>query len=78
MTVSASLHKSTVEAIRSRVGKRGFSRYVEGAVLRQIEQDNLREVLDDFESVNGPADQQAVSEWSMLLRGEATGQAGAA
>ena len=30
MTVSASLHAGTVEAVRSRVGKRGFSSWTHG------------------------------------------------
>jgi hypothetical protein len=53
MTVSASLHAGTVEAVRSRVGKRGFSSYVEAALLRQIEQDNLAELVDEYTSTEG-------------------------
>lgn len=48
MTVSTSLHAGTVEAVRSRVGKRGFSSYVEAALRRQIEQDNLAELIDEY------------------------------
>jgi hypothetical protein len=51
--VSASLHAGTVEAVRSRVGKRGFSSYVEAALLRQIEQDNLAELVDEYTSTEG-------------------------
>lgn len=47
VTVSTSLHAGTVEAVRSRVGKRGFSSYVEAALRRQIEQDNLAELVDE-------------------------------
>lgn len=53
MTVSASLHAGTVEAVRSRVGKRGFSSYVEAALRRQIEQDNLAELVDEYTSTEG-------------------------
>jgi hypothetical protein len=53
MTVSTSLHAGTVEAVRSRVGKRGFSSYVEAALRRQIEQDNLAELVDDYTSTEG-------------------------
>jgi hypothetical protein len=74
MTVSTSLHQGTVEAVRSRVGKREFSRYVEEAVVRRIARDNLRELLDDFEAVNGPPDQRAVEEARAFLRGETSGQ----
>lgn len=53
MTVSTSLHAGTVEAVRSRVGKRGFSSYVETALRRQIEQDNLAELIDEYTSTEG-------------------------
>jgi hypothetical protein len=53
MTVSTSLHAGTVEAVRSRVGKRGFSSYVEAALRRQIEQDNLAELIDDYTDAEG-------------------------
>jgi hypothetical protein len=53
MTVSTSLHAGTVEAVRSRVGKRGFSSYVEAALRRQIEQDKLAELVDEYTSAEG-------------------------
>ena len=53
MTVSTSLHAGTVEAVRSRVGKRGFSSYVEAALRRQIEQDNLAELVDEYTRTEG-------------------------
>ena len=53
MTVSASLHAGTVEAVRSRVGKRGFSSYLEAALRRQIEQDNLAELVREYTSAEG-------------------------
>jgi hypothetical protein len=53
MTVSTSLHAGTVEAVRNRVGKRGFSAYVEAALRRQIEQDNLAELVDEYTSTEG-------------------------
>lgn len=53
MTVSTSLHAGTVEAVRSRVGKRGFSSYVEAALRRQIEQDNLAELIDEYTDIEG-------------------------
>jgi hypothetical protein len=42
------LHAGTVEAVRSRVGRRGFSAYVEAALRRQIEQDNLAELVEEY------------------------------
>lgn len=53
MTVSTSLHAGTVEAVRRRVGKRGFSSYVEAALRRQIEQDNLAELIDEYTGTEG-------------------------
>lgn len=73
MTVSASLHKGTVEAVRARVGKREFSRYVEEAVLRRIAHDNLGDLVAELERVNGPVDRQAVEEARAFLRGEDPG-----
>ncbi|MHA6758690.1 hypothetical protein [Streptacidiphilus sp. PAMC 29251] len=74
MTVSTSLHKGTVDAVRARVGKREFSRYVEEAVVRRIARDKLGELLDDFERINGPADRQAVDDARAFLRGETCGE----
>jgi hypothetical protein len=53
MTVSTSLHVGTVEAVRNRVGKRGFSAYVESALRHQIEQDNLAELVNEYTSTEG-------------------------
>ena len=53
MTVSVSLHGGTVEAVRARVGRRGFSSYVEAALRRQIEQDNLAELVSEYTSAEG-------------------------
>jgi hypothetical protein len=53
ITVSTSLHAGTVQAVRSRVGKRGFSSYVEAALRRQIEQDNLAELVAEYTGAAG-------------------------
>jgi hypothetical protein len=53
ITVSTSLHAGTVAAVRSRVGKRGFSSYVEAALRRQIEQDNLAELVAEYTGTAG-------------------------
>ena len=53
MTVSTSLHSGTVQAVRNRVGQRGFSAYVEAALRRQIEQDSLAELVDEYTSTEG-------------------------
>jgi hypothetical protein len=47
--------------VRERVGKRGVSAYLEKAAQRQIERDNLDELIADFDKVHGPADPEAVA-----------------
>ncbi|WP_406421416.1 hypothetical protein OH809_18275 [Streptomyces sp. NBC_00873] len=75
--ISVSLTAGTLHAIRERVGKRGVSAYLEMAAQRQIERDNLDELLADFEKVNGPTDPGTVSDKrAKLTRG--TPEAGAA
>ncbi|MEV6858035.1 hypothetical protein ACIF6I_25330 [Streptomyces microflavus] len=60
--ISVSLTAGTLHAIRERVGKRGVSAYLEAAAQRQIERDNLDELLADFEKVNGPTDAASVAD----------------
>lgn len=60
--ISVSLTAGTLHAIRERVGKRGVSAYLEAAAQRQIERDNLDELLADFEKANGPADAASVAD----------------
>jgi hypothetical protein len=62
VTVSTSLHAGTVEAVRSRVGRRGFSSYVEAALRRQIEQDNLAELVDEYTSAEGDFSAEEMAE----------------
>lgn len=52
-SVSVSVHEGTIEAVRARVGKRGVSGYIEAAIQRQIERDNLAELVADHESRHG-------------------------
>jgi len=52
--VSVSFHIGTISAVRSRVGKRGVSAYIEAAVQRQIERDNLDEIIAAAEAEHGP------------------------
>ncbi|MEV6315530.1 hypothetical protein [Streptomyces sp. NPDC051776] len=59
--ISVSLTAGTLQAIRERVGKRGVSAYLEKAAQRQIERDNLDELIADFDEANGPADPEAVA-----------------
>jgi hypothetical protein len=75
--VSVTLTAGTLQAIRERVGKRGLSAYLERAAQRQIERDNLDELIADFDKVNGPADPGAVAAKRARLSGPAS-DAGAA
>lgn len=67
--ISVTLSTGTLRAIRERVGKRGVSAYLERAAQRQIERDNLDELIADFDKVHGPADPQAVAAKRAKLTG---------
>ncbi|MFD4634023.1 hypothetical protein ACFVYR_20030 [Streptomyces sp. NPDC058284] len=67
--ISVSLTAGTLQAIRERVGKRGVSAYLEKAAQRQIERDNLDELIADFDQANGPADPEAVASKRAKLNG---------
>ncbi|MFC9287018.1 hypothetical protein [Streptomyces sp. NPDC057052] len=76
--ISVTLSAGTLHAIRERVGKRGVSAYLERAAQRQIERDNLDELIADFEKVHGPADPEAVAAKRARLVGDASGTEAAA
>ncbi|MCX4437160.1 MULTISPECIES: hypothetical protein [Streptomyces] len=69
--ISVSLTAGTLQAIRERVGRRGVSAYLERAAQRQIERDNLDELIADFEEAHGPADAEAVAAKRAKLTGSA-------
>ncbi|MEV5280613.1 hypothetical protein [Streptomyces sp. NPDC052811] len=69
--ISVTLTAGTLHAIRERVGKRGVSAYLEKAAHRQIERDNLDELIADFDQANGPADPEAVAAKRAKLTGTA-------
>jgi hypothetical protein len=54
VSVSVTFHSSVIESVRERVGKRGVSRYVEAAVRRQIERDDLKALVAANEEIHGP------------------------
>lgn len=76
--ISVSLTAGTLRAIRERVGKRGVSAYLERAAQRQIERDNLEELIADFDRVHGPADPEAVAAKRAKLTGPGPGAEAAA
>jgi hypothetical protein len=59
--VSVSFHVGTISAVRSRVGRRGVSAYIEAAVQRQIERDNLDEIITAAEAEHGPVTAEAIA-----------------
>lgn len=71
--ISVTLTTGTLQAIRERVGKRGVSAFLESAAQRQIERDNLDELIADFDRVNGPADPEAVAAKRAKLTGPGAG-----
>ncbi|MFJ5712693.1 hypothetical protein [Streptomyces sp. NPDC093105] len=76
--VSVTLTAGTLQAIRERVGKRGVSAYLEKAAQRQIERDNLDELIADFDNIHGRADPEAVASKRAKLTGGPASDAGAA
>ncbi|WP_320777034.1 hypothetical protein [Streptomyces sp. CRN 30] len=76
--ISVTLTAGTLQAIRERVGRRGVSAYLEKAAQRQIERDNLDELIESFEQVHGPADAAAVEAKRARLTGGASGAGAAA
>lgn len=67
-----------MQAIRERVGRRGVSAYLEQAAQRQIERDNLEELIAAFDDVHGPADSEAVAAKRAKLMGRTPGAGAAA
>ncbi|GAA0377480.1 hypothetical protein Acor_43330 [Acrocarpospora corrugata] len=64
---SVTIPETLAEVVQARVGKGGFSAYVTAALQRQIERDNLRELIEAAESQHGPVDQADVAAKRALL-----------
>ncbi|GAB2905855.1 hypothetical protein GCM10027075_01900 [Streptomyces heilongjiangensis] len=71
-----SVHEGTIAAVRTRVGKRGISAYVEAAVQRQIERDQLDELIAANEELHGPLPQEEIdaAEREMFGSGQGAGR----
>jgi hypothetical protein len=66
---SITLPRDIAEAARARGGPSGLSSYVAAAVARQLERDNLRELLAVAEAEHGPiTDEEIQVKRDLLLR----------
>src|SRR6266566_2957073 len=60
--VSVSMPEELAEAVRTRTGAGGFSRYVSEAVEREIRRDLLGELIEELEAEYGPVPQELLEE----------------
>ncbi len=60
--ISVTVEEDLVEAVQSRVGARGVSRFVSIAIRHELEREELTDVLADLEAELGPADDELVAE----------------
>ncbi|MGP3959201.1 CopG family transcriptional regulator [Nonomuraea sp. 3N208] len=57
---SITMPRDVAEAARARSGPSGLSAYVAAAVARQIERDNLNELIAVAEAEHGPITEEAI------------------
>ncbi|GAA3126475.1 CopG family transcriptional regulator [Nonomuraea fuscirosea] len=78
---SITMPRDIAEAARSRSGPSGLSAYVAAAVARQIERDNLNELIQVAEAEHGPITDDEVQalrdQLHQTRRGQADGGAAA-
>lgn len=65
---SITMPRDIAEAARSRSGPSGLSAYVAEAVRRQIERDNLNELIAVAEADHGPVSDEEIDAKRMALR----------
>jgi len=65
---SITMPRDIAEAARARSGPSGLSAYVSAAVARQIERDNLNELITVAEAEHGPVTEEEVSARREQLR----------
>ncbi|MEV4159793.1 CopG family transcriptional regulator [Nonomuraea dietziae] len=79
---SITMPRDIAEAARARSGPSGLSAYVAAAVARQIERDNLNELIQVAEAEHGPITDDEVQalrdQLHQARRGQANGGADAA
>ncbi len=66
-TIAASLPKELADAVRSQVGKRGFSRFVGRALARELVDQNRAAYVGGMESIHGPVDPELVARLEEVL-----------
>lgn len=70
--ISVTLTTGTLQAIRARVGRRGVSAYIEEALQRRIEDDNLAAYIADYTAEHGELTEVERAAARARLRGETT------
>ncbi|GAA1038328.1 CopG family transcriptional regulator [Streptomyces murinus] len=73
---SISMPRDIAEAARARGGPSGLSAYVAAAVARQIERDNLNELIQVAEAEHGPVSEEEVQALRDQLHEARTRQTG--
>jgi hypothetical protein len=66
-TIAASVPRALSIAIRAKVGKREFSRFVGQALARELADQNRAAYVASFEKEHGPIDPQLVTRLEALL-----------
>lgn len=64
---SISMPRDVAEAARARGGPSGLSAYVAAAVARQLERDNLAEIIAVAEAEHGPITEEEIQQKRDLL-----------
>lgn len=65
--VSVSMPDSLIRRVKERVGSGSFSRYVTEAVMRQLQMDNLDDLIADYVSRHGPLPQETLDKAEKAL-----------
>ncbi|MGW4634954.1 hypothetical protein [Nocardia sp. NPDC004415] len=73
---SITMPRDIAEAARSRSGPSGLSAYVSAAVARQIERDNLNEIIAVAEAEHGPVTDEEVQALRARLQQVRAAQSG--
>lgn len=61
--VSLTIGSDVLQQARERTGPRGLSAYATRALRRQLERDNLADLLDELVEENGPVDEAMVARY---------------